>query len=242
MHWTTDALQLKQVCECLKDILNQVWFRFEPTGVRLVNVDPEKIVSVTLEFWPPKDDYYCEALGLTFSCYVQTLFKLIRNVKAGDVATITDTNITGDLKIVITDKDSVPKQRILLNTLRDVMPEFHLPVHHYAVGIPLSTQRLYQIIHSLAGVARKLHINMINDTLTFEAREETGMTSSMSLIVPNNKTEHEISCCIITKYMEKFLKPSLVGAVSLYLDSRLPVKLVYTLPTGYLSISMAALA
>jgi hypothetical protein len=241
MEWTVSALTLRHIAECLKDILTQVWFRFDRQGISMINVDPEKIISAQLHLRPPTEQYSCGDMGYTFCCYVQTLHKVLRNVKDKDTAKISSGNME-DLKILIMSPDGVTKSRISMASLNDPMPQFDWSILNYGLEFTMASSMLYTVAHDLSTISRKLCVSVFRDTVTFEAKDETG-TSVSSYFVCKGLQNNEITCKVvcITKYIEKFMKPSLSPSVTLHLQSGKPVQLEYTLPHGSLYLNVAAL-
>lgn len=239
MFFLCRAIELKRVLEACKDILGMVWFRFEPSGISFFNVDPERIVSIT--FTHPAGDrgtYDCEEpLGMTFCHYANTLYKILRYVGKQDMLKMTSGGLC-DLRLVVFDeKEGVTKQQVQMMSLNEPIPLFQRTDHYYSCVIDLKTQHLYRIIHHLAMIGTEMTIQVVNNTIKFEADDGMG-TKSSHFIKFEKQFAQIITARFYIKYAEKFLKAMVAETVWLGIDNDKPLWLYYEQPRLELKIAM----
>ena len=216
-----------------------VWFRFEPNGISFFNVDPERIVSIT--FTHPADNcqtYDCEEpLGMTFCHYANTLYKILRYVGKQDMLKMTSGGMS-DLRLVIFDeKEGVTKQQVEMMSLNEPIPLFQKTDHEYACVMEFKTQHLYRIIHHLAMIGTEMTVQVVNNTIKFEADDGMG-TKSSHFIKFEKELGQIITAKFYIKYAEKFLKAMVAETVQLGIAHDKPLWLYYNTPRLELKIAM----
>lgn len=232
---------LKTMADVLKDILIECWFTFETRKITMTNVDPEKIVAIHLEL-QPSDKYACTT-EFQFPFYIQTLYKVLRGVKARDVAILTD-GPNNVLQIAILEKGEITKNQITLQPLQNVLPVVYAR-HPFIAESPemeFDTADLYRILHDLSAVSRKIGIMVQDQTITFTAQDDCGSISVFSkpfLSYPVKTYQYKETFLI--KYLEKFAKPTLKKTITLRLTPGAPLSAIYKLENGFLELSIAPL-
>ena len=235
LHYETSASELKTISDVLKDILAECWFVFEESSITMTNVDPEKVVVVSLFVKPKTQDYQCTS-KFVFPFYIQTLYRVLRGVKPNDVAIITD-GPGASLQIDIMTMHGVKKNQIVLQPLKDNPPVFLRQQHHFDVEIKIETQQLYRILHDLSALSRKVTLTIDQEDVIFSSEDESGTSSVYSQGFP--ELNYHFKAMYLIKYLEKFTKPGLSDKVCIRVKQNSPLNLVSYLERGYLEMSIA---
>lgn len=235
LRYQIPALQLKTIADVLKDLLAECWFVFEPSKIHMTNVDPEKVISVSLQLQPTSDVYQCTT-KFVFPFYIQTLYRVLRGVKHEDVAILKDG--PGNSLCIEIVSNNVLRSSISLQPLNEVFPTFLQQKHHYDVEYKMSSKDLYRILHDLSALSRKVNIHVNNKEVKFISEDETGSQAVYTQSFENTST-YQFQGSYLIKYLEKFSKPGLSKELFLMLHHRSPLTLIYRLEHGSLEMSIA---
>lgn len=239
LFYTCKAQKLKQISETLKDILAECWFNFETTSITMRNVDPEKVVSVHLFMRPPQDEYQCTS-PITFPFYIQTLYRIFRGVRQGDTATIKDIPASnGSIHISIHNENGILKNEIHMKPLQSECLSFSSPPIRYDVDITFETAQLYNILRDLSSLSRKVVLQFEGTDVSLIAEDDYGTISThrqqFDILSYYSKKTY------LSKYLEKFSKPGLGERITLFVCEGIPLKAVYNLEHGFLTMSISPL-
>lgn len=237
MLWTTSAGQLKAIADTLKDILTECWFEFTENKIVLLNVDPEKVVTVYMEIRPTAEDYQC-LHSINFATYIQLIYKVLRGSKADEIAVLSaDDN--SNLCIQIKTPNNHNKMVINLKSLEGQACKYSIPVQFADMELSFNSSNLYYLLHDLGAISRTFNISVNNNQITFDAVDEAG--TKLTFSESRNISGPPYRAAFITKYLEKFLKPKLCKFVTLRLRNDAPISAVYHLQNGFLEMTMAQL-
>jgi len=231
-------MELKTIADVLKDILAECWIIFDETTIKITNVDPEKIIVVNLCL-TPKQGYTCST-AFTFPLYAQTLYRVLRGVKSTDQAILQD-GTDKSLHISIATANSVIKNEITLQPLRNSLPLFHIPPRIHECQVTINSQQFYHILHDLAALSRQVTITIRHQVVEFRSQDDQGTLSVISQHFPEMSTMVQYKSTFIIKYLEKFSKPALAESILLQFTTGAPLNVIYHLPNGYLDMSIASL-
>lgn len=233
MIWEISAYELRQVSETLKDILTDCFFAFDVDEIRLVNVDPERVVYVEYKV-KPKQGTYSNSKLVYFPFYIQTLHKVMRNCQRQDMATLRfDQDI---LHINIYNNNNM-KNSISLRGLVDDIPVYITPNKHFEAEFIYPAFHLYKIFHELGALARQVEITIHPDQVIFQAQDETGTSSCYTREV---NIQYEFNGKFITKYLEKFCKTCITAYLRFRVARDYPLNVCYDLAHGSLEMSIAS--
>ena len=238
MFWITSASELKSIADTLKDILTTCWLVFTHDKVELVNVDPEKVVTVKLDIRPQIENYNCVE-PFAFCIYIQVLYKVLRGCKANEKAILQNNAGAGNLSIEIKDASNTEKMKIVLNGLQDPLPKYIIPNQMYDKSLTLNTSKLYYIFHDLGAISRVFRLSCSGEFVAFQSQDESG--TNLTFCEPVQNLNYKHSATYLIKYVEKFLKPKLSKHVSLRMKDGSPLSVVYYLETGFLEMTIAPL-
>lgn len=240
MKWSVSAREFKTIADTLKDVLTQCWFLFSPQGIQMFNVDPEKVALVRLDIQPDSTKYTCNE-SITFSTYMQTIYKVMRGSKNQDTATITieDTSDPLAMYIEIFEGDGTKKNVICLSNMADKYPKFVIPTTSYKYSIRMNTTNLYHIFHDLSVVSREFIFDFSNCQLKMSAKDDCGTVKSHWIKFEGQPGNHKGKYLI--KYAEKFCKPRLSKFVTIRFSPGMPLSLLFDVEDGFLEMSIAEL-
>lgn len=235
LNWSANAHELKQITDVLKDILSECWFTFDQDTITMKNVDPEKVVAVSLFMRPDKNQYQCPN-KFVFPFYIQTLYRIFRAVKPNDTCTITQ-GIGGTLQISIFSQTKMLKNEIVMQPLQTDIIDFHQVQHHYDVNVDFQCQDLYHILHDLSSLSRKITIQINGQDVSFSAEDDFGTNSTykQSFSILN----YRFKGTYLAKYLEKFCKPVLSKSISLKISNGSPLTVCYDLVRGSLMLQIS---
>lgn len=240
MFWSTSACELKSIADTLKDILTTCWFVFTQDKIELVNIDPEKVVTVKLDLRPKPQDYHCVE-SFSFCMYIQVLYKVLRGCKPNEQAIIQNNAGSGNLSIEIREVNNNDnlKMRIILNGLQDQLPKYIVPNQMYDKSLTFNSSRLYYIFHDLGAISRVFKISCSGTSVGFQAQDESG--TNLTFCEPVENLNYKFNGAFLIKYIEKYLKPKLAKHVTLRLKEGSPLSVVYYLENGFLEMTIAPL-
>lgn len=237
MRYTTSALEWKTIADTLKDILTECFFVFDQQTITMNNVDPEKVVEVYLEI-TPNSSYNCPT-KFVFPIYIQTVYRVLRGVKANDTMTMED-DPQGNLVIHVYSHANVLKNQVILKSLHQNVPSFIRNARTYAVAVKFESDQLYHILHDLSALSRKVSISIKDKVVTFQSEDESGTISCYK-----NQFEELVHVkfhnTYLVKFLEKFTKPCLTDMIVVRIENSVPLSVVYPLANGFLEMTIAGL-
>lgn len=232
--WKTSASQLKAVSGILKDILTQVWILFDNEYIEILNVDPEKIVTIHFRVQPPASDYHCQSRHV-FSIYAQTLYKVMRGISKDQTAQL---SMSSPSCLYINMDES--KNAVVLQTLQDSAPSFVCPFIAHNVVVDMETKHLHNILRDLSSISRHLIVELSEDKLTLMGNDAFGTISAFTIPTAYHK-QTILKQTFILKYIERFCKASVSKNIKIYLREGYPIKFELSLDYGNLNLYMQPL-
>lgn len=231
------AHKMKQISETLKDILAECCFVFDSSVITMRNVDPEKVVSVDLRLRPPQDEYQCTE-RLVFPFYIQTLYRIFRGVKQGDVATFHDIpDGSGSILIVIGTERDVLKNEVRMKPLQSQCLDFIASPVRYDVDVAFGPGQLYNILRDLSSLSRKVDLKIEGHDVIMSAADDYGTVSTHSQYF--DILNYSFKATYLSKYLEKFSKPGLGDRIVLRIRRDAPLTALYNLEHGSLTMSIS---
>lgn len=235
LNYRTKATELKTIADVLKDVLAECWFVFDTDIITMTNVDPEKVIAVSLYLRPDPTTYQC-GRKFIFPFYIQTLYRVLRGVKSSDMAVLSEGN-GGCLQIDIMTAFGVLKNQITLQPLKDSFPIFLRQQHHYEVEVRIDSRQFYHILHDLSALSRKVTVKVVHDEVSFLTEDDNGTKSIFTQAFP--ELDSHFTGTYLLKYLEKFSKPALADEIKIRMSQDTPLSVVYHLERGSLEMSIA---
>lgn len=213
LRWEPEPISIKKLSTILKDVLVQVWITFVPRdGVYITAVDPSNTATL---FYNTRENYCYEGNTPLVVCLFTSQFhKALKRVKKTSKVIISTTNSDHILKIRY---DSF---RFDVTSLPDVAPVYQLPGINPDITFTRDVKDLYETIHAISGISTRLHLGIINDTITWKTiRDEGGMSLSIDEIEPGLPSTN-FQCVFLLKYVYKVLKTNISKDVVVQIDSK----------------------
>lgn len=211
--WHPEPTSIKKLSTILKDVLVQVWITFVPfDGVYITAVDPSNTATL---FYSTRENYSYEGNETMVVCLFTSQFhKALKRVKKTSKVVISTTNSEHVLKI------RYDAFRFDITSLPDVAPIYQLPDINADIRFERSVKDLYETIHAISNISTRLHLGIINDTLTWKTiRDEGGIALSIQEIEPGLPSTN-FQCVFLLKYIYKILKTNISKDVIIQIDSK----------------------
>jgi hypothetical protein len=211
VYWKPEPVHIKKIATILKDILVQVWVTFVPRdGVYIYEVDPSN--TATLVYKNQESFSYEGDVPLVFCLFTSQLHKALKRAKKTSEVVITTTNMDHVLKI------RYDTFRFDATSLPDIRPVYDLPVLTNDIKFTREVKDLYETIHAISGISTKLHLGIVNDTLTWRTiRDEGGLILSIQEVEPGLVANFQGK--FLLKYLYKVLKTNISKDVVVQIDT-----------------------
>lgn len=236
---TGQAPTFKQVIDALKEILIDVNFEFDETGLRVVAIDNTQAVLVYLKLEADSfEKYFCEK-KLYVGINMLKLHMLIKTISNNDVLTLfierDDPNALG---IRIENSDKSVKTTYKLNMLDiDVMP-VKVPDTDFDCTVTMPSTDFQKIVRDMHHLAEYIEIQNVENQLCFRCKgefctQETVLSIEKNpnlTIIKNEEKSHEIIQGVYNlKYLVMFTKcTNLCGMVEINLKNNFPIIMSYS--------------
>jgi hypothetical protein len=211
VYWKPDPVHIKKIATILKDILVLVWITFVPRdGVYIYEVDPSNTATIV---YKNHDNLSFEGeTPLVFCLFTSQLHKALKRAKKTSELVISTTNMDHVLKI------QCDAFRFDINSLPDIRPYYDLPVLRNDIEFKREVKDLYETIHAISGISTKLHLGIINDTITWKTvRDLGGLILSIQEVEPDLVANFQGK--FLLKYLYKVLKTNISKDVVVQIDT-----------------------
>lgn len=249
---TVQASTFKQIVDALKEILIDVNFEFDETGMKVVALDNTHVVLVHLKLAANKfETYYCENrrhIGLN----MLKLHMLIKTISNNDVLTLfverDDHNRLG-IRIENPDKNMCTTYK--LDMLDLDITKINIPPADFQTTINMPSSDFQKIVRDMNHLGDFIEIRSVENQLAFYCKgdfctQETVFATDKNPnlnIERNSRTEsHEIIQGVYSlKYLAMFTKcTNLSNVVSLFLQNNFPLVVEYQVGSlGTIKICLA---
>lgn len=211
--WEPEPISIKKLSTILKDVLVQVWITFVPRdGVYVTAVDPSNTATL---FYSTHENYCYEGNAPLVVCLFTSQFhKALKRAKKTSKVVISTTNSDHIMKIRY---DSF---RFDVTLLPDVAPIYQLPEINPTITFTRDVKNLYETIHAIGGISTRIHLGIINDTITWKTiRDQGGMELSIQEVEPELPSTN-FQGVFLLKYIYKVLKTGISKDVVVQIDSQ----------------------
>lgn len=240
MIWRIPVRELKLIVDILRDILMQIWIDFRDDGsIRFCAVDPEKVASISMDLRPSSQEYKCTET-ITFSLYTQSLFKILRGAPKNEVAVLTCFKENpNDMVVRITGNDS---QCFVIHRIQEAQPQYQELPYVSQLNIKLDANNFYAMIRDLGAIGKLLEVSTDDQgRVIFQTRDAMGTTAEYMVEEVSSPPVVLEKQSYIIRYIEKFCKPGLATHLLVVMGPRSPIRFVWSMDYGYLSLNVAPL-
>lgn len=244
MIWRIPVRDLKLIVDLLRDILLQVCIDFDTQEIKFCSVDPEKVASVEMCLNPSMQEYKC-ILPISFSFYLQSLFKVLRGADKKEVAVLSCFADDPDrMTVRITGNDA---QCFVIWRIKEPRPDYRALPFKQAYSWKMDGNDFYTMIRDLSAIGKILEVSVLpaKDQLVFGTRDALGTTAEYVMEQPLEKSVSQVMGTdaqrYIFKYIEKFAKPGLTEKIWISVGPRSPIRFVWNMDYGYLALNVAPL-
>lgn len=210
LTWKPNPLELVKVASILRDVLVQVWIRFDAhEGVSVIAVDPTK--TATIVYHNQEGLEYAGDKPLVFCFFTSNFYKALKRVNKKSDLQITNTNLDHVIKIKYDD------YTFRLTSMPDVTPSYQFPALKADIQFRRETKDLYDTFYCISGISTRMSVHILNETITWKTtRDEGGMELSIAEMVPGLSANFHGS--FFVKYAQKVLKTNMNKEVVVTVD------------------------
>jgi len=225
----TNAIRI--LFESLKNILSDVNFKADSTGLKLTAVDGTTSAIVNLILYSEKfEEYICEN-SINIGISLASVFKILKGIKNTD--TISFTILKSDPNNMVltcqnSDKRSVIRSKIKLLDMDEKI--YNIPDIHFDSYITMPSSDFQTYISDLSNISSEIEIKTNSDNMVMTAKGDFA-EQSITINETNDKVadkKNENNGVYNIKYIQLFTKSTnLCGTVEIYLKTNYPLTVLY---------------
>jgi proliferating cell nuclear antigen len=248
---TVQATTFKQVIDALKEILMDVNFEFDETGLKIVALDTTHIVLVHLKLDAERfETYYCEK-KMYMGINMLKLHMLIKTISNNDVLTLfVEKSDCNHLGIRVENQEKNLRTTYKLAMLDIDVLNMNIPPADFKTSITMPSIDLQKIIRDMHNLSDMIEVRNVGNQLTFSCKGDfctqdtqlgTEKNNSIS-ITKNVDNDHEIIQGVYSlKYLSTFTKcTNLSNVVEIYIKNTYPLILCYQVANlGVIKLALA---
>tara|TARA_R110002074_G_scaffold402039_2_gene602934 strand:- start:192 stop:992 length:801 start_codon:yes stop_codon:yes gene_type:complete len=235
---TLQSTAIKILVEALKDILTDVNFVFNETGIKLITTDPTKTVLIHMKLGSDKfEKFYCPD-QIICGVNILNLHKLIKTITTLDTLTLyIKKNNLNKLGIQINNNDKKTQTVYELNLLDIDAEDMKIPPVSFDSELSFPSSDFQKIIRDMVNIGDVIDITSYSKTLKLTckgdfASQETVMheTEEEGTISFNheNNTENIVQGSFSLKYLILFTKcTNLCNLINIFLKNDYPLIIQY---------------
>ena len=228
---TVQTNAIRVLFESLKNILSDVNFKADSSGIKLTAVDGTTTAIVNLFLHSEKfEEYICEN-SINIGLNLASVFKILKGIKNTD--TISFTILRTDMNNMIltsqnSDKKAIIRSKIKLLDMDEKI--YNIPDIHFDSYITMPSTDFQTYISDLSNIASEIEIRSSSNNMTMTAKgdfaEQSITINETNDKIPDNVNEQ--SGIFNIKYIQLFTKSTnLCGTVEIYLKSLYPLTVLY---------------
>tara|TARA_Y100000389_G_scaffold204201_1_gene255520 strand:- start:12300 stop:13070 length:771 start_codon:yes stop_codon:yes gene_type:complete len=225
----TNAIRI--LFESLKNILSDVNFKADKSGLKLTAIDGTSIAIVNLILNSEKfEEYICEN-SINMGISLASVFKILKGIKNTDTISFTILKSDPTNMLLISqnsDKRSVIRSKIKLLDMDEKI--YNIPDIHFDSYITMPSSDFQTYISDLSNISSEIEIKTNSDNMTMIAKGDFA-EQSITINETNDKIsdkKNENSGLYNIKYIQLFTKSTnLCGTVEIYLKTNYPLTILY---------------
>ena len=225
----TNAIRI--LFESLKNILSDVNFKADSTGLKLTAVDGTTSAIVNLMLYSEKfEEYICDD-PVNIGISLASVFKILKGIKNTD--TISFTILKSDQNNMVltsqnSDKKSIIRSKIKLLDMDEKI--YNIPDINFDSYITMPSSDFQTYISDLSNISSEIEIKTNSDNMTMTAKGDFA-EQSITINETNDKVsdkKNENRGLYNIKYIQLFTKSTnLCGTVEIYLKTNYPLTILY---------------
>jgi proliferating cell nuclear antigen PCNA len=231
MEFKNNAVQIKTIVDVVKDLVTDVNLVFRKAEISIVAMDPEKVVGVSLSLTKFEHYEYNHAEDVYIGINMQHFYKLIRGVSVHDTLVMeVCPETTNVLKIQILNPTNGIVSTTSLYSLDIEKVQAKLPDVAFECTGRIPTADFLRSVKTLSHGSKQLTISAKGSTdptyLTLAAKGSVYVYTTSISICPAEDGLHwlffrteAIRGQYMTKFIEKFIKPSIGKQIELSFTS-----------------------
>lgn len=253
MNFEHNAYEIRNLFDIMKDIVTDVTMVFDKEGLSIRAIDPEKVISVNMLINKPSKYSFQFPSPIYIGVNMQNLYKIIRGVtNLHVIAFEVAKDLQNVLKIVIRHPATGVVSTTSLYSLDIPKNQPILPAYVFDGVCRLPTMQIQRTIKDLSHGSKKITIASSTDNdssaqLCFSSKGTSYVyTTSISISPAKDglmwlyKNKDKLSGEYITKYIERFCKPTVGKTIELSFKADGLLSLCYPfLSVGELSMTIA---
>lgn len=245
---TVQSSAIRILIEGLKDILTDVNFTFDSTGIKLLCMDGSHVSLVRLMLDAVNfESFHCNkkiSVGLNMTNF----YRLIKSVGNNDTLTFKImTDNTNEMIIDIHNADKQSNTSFSLKLLDVDEDCFNIPEAEFETVITMPSVDFQRITRDMANISDTIDISCINDKLILScegdfASQETSIGGTTNGLSMNKKEEvDKVGGLFQLKFINLFTKcTNLCSNIEIYLKNDYPLLLKYSVASlGYVLFCLA---
>ena len=238
VHMQHSALPLKLAFGSLKDILSEVFLRFDEHGLTISGLDPQKVGAVSLSIRKTNVYSFRGDSSIVMGVHIKLLYHMLRGVsKTTEVEFLVDKCDPQFLLVRLINEKSVRHHRIRSLTM-DTIPEPVIIPSDFETIVQVFSVDLYRAVRDLGSRPCEIGFKMTNhnDYLTLLSQDEVHGLSTVTIKnttvtdvfgVSASKQAKCVENMFVAKYIQKFTKTTLASVVMVGLKQDYPLVLHY---------------
>lgn len=233
---TVQSSVVRILVEALKEILTDGNIEIDPTGIKIMTMDPSHTVLVHLKLEHSKfEKYYCESkmtIGVSMLC----LFKLIKTMNNNDTLSwFIERDDPNRLGIIIENGEKNSRTIYKLNLMDLPEERIEIPPAVFESVLTMPANDFQKICRDMHNIADNMEIKSVGNQLIFSckgdyATQETiiGETHSGMTFLQNCNPQEVVQGIFALKHLVLFTKcTNLCNSIELYLKNDYPLIIKY---------------
>lgn len=241
---TVQTNPIRILIEALKNILSDVNFKIDNTGIKLTAVDGTKSAIINLFLDSSKfEEFYCNS-ELSVGINLISIFKIIKSIKNTDVICFNILKSNPNEMSIITENSEKRAKIISKVKLLDLNEEIiTIPDIDFDYFITMPSSDFQGYISDLSTISNELKISSSLDSFVLSASGDFADTSINieQTNIKSNKDSKEQNGVYNIKFIQLFAKSAnLCGSVEIYIKNEYPLTLIYNVANlGHIKYCLA---
>lgn len=236
---TFQSSTFKQVIDALKEILTDVNFEFDSTGLKILAMDTAHIVLIYAKMESDKfEEYQCQREKLYVGLNMLKLHMIIKTISNNDTLTLyIEERDPNKLGIRIENPDKNYKTTYKLAMLDINALDVNIPPLDFHTTISMPSVYLQKIIRDMHNISEYIEIRNVGEQLFLSCQGEfctqetiIGTENNLNVAIKKSDTDTQeiIQGVFSLKYIATFTKcTNLCSMVEIFLKNRYPLILKY---------------